>query len=61
VRNGEYEFTNGFNIKAILSLFAGVFVGLIGLFVSELRFLYDYAWFIGFGVALLCYLLVMKK
>ena len=61
VRNGEYEFTNGFNIKAILSLFAGVFVGLIGLFVSELHFLYDYAWFIGFGVALLCYLLVMKK
>ncbi|MBM4165392.1 MAG: NCS1 family nucleobase:cation symporter-1 [Ignavibacteria bacterium] len=61
LRNGEYEFSNGFNFKALLSLFAGVFVGLIGLFVSDLRFLYDYAWFVGFGVAMVCYKLIMKK
>ncbi|MBS4029054.1 MAG: NCS1 family nucleobase:cation symporter-1 [Ignavibacteriales bacterium] len=61
LRNGEYEFTNGFNWKAILSLVAGVIVALIGLFISELRFLYDYAWFVGVGVAGGVYVLIMKK
>ncbi len=60
-RNGEYEFTNGFNLKAIYALAAGVFVALIGLFVPSLRFLYDYAWFIGFAVSFIAYLLLMKK
>jgi len=38
-----------------------VFVALIGLFVDELRFLYDYAWFIGFAVAFVVYWVLMKK
>ena len=61
LRNGEYEFTSGINWKAILSLVAGIVVALIGVFVSELRFLYDYAWFVGFGVAAICYMVVMRK
>lgn len=60
-RNGSYEFTNGFNLKAIYALAAGVFVALIGLFVPSLRFLYDYAWFIGFAVSFIVYLIIMKK
>lgn len=60
-RNGEYEFTKGFNLKAIYALIAGVFVALIGLIVPSLRFLYDYAWFIGFAVSFIVYLLIMKK
>ncbi len=60
-RNGEYEFTDGFNLKAIYALIAGVFVALIGLMVPSLRFLYDYAWFIGFGVSFIVYFLIMKK
>ena len=40
-----------FNPRAIVALVAGVFVALIGLAVPPLRFLYDYAWFVGFFVA----------
>ena len=60
-RKGEYEFTNGFNLKAIYALAAGVFVALIGVFIPSLRFLYDYAWFIGFAVSFIVYLSIMKK
>jgi len=59
-RNGEYEYTNGFNLKAIYSLLAGIFVALIGLLIPEVKFLYDYAWFVGFAVSFFVYLLIMK-
>ncbi|GBD89275.1 putative allantoin permease [bacterium BMS3Abin03] len=59
--NGEYNYSKGFNLNAVYSLAAGVFVALIGLFVDELRFLYDYAWFIGFAVAFLLYWVLMKS
>lgn len=58
-RGGEYEYTKGFNPKAILALAAGVFVALIGLLVEQVRFLYDYAWFVGFGVAFIAYVMMM--
>lgn len=61
IRNGEYEFSSGFNLKAIVALICGVAVALVGLFVDDLRFLYDYAWFIGFAVAFLVYALIMKN
>lgn len=61
MRNGEYEFTNGFNLKAIYSLMSGVFVALIGLLVPSLRFLYDYSWFVGFAVSFIIYLVLMRK
>ena len=59
-RKGEYEYTNGFNPRAIAALCAGVAVALIGLIVPPLRVLYDYAWFIGFGVAAAVYVVLMK-
>jgi len=61
VRGGEYEFTGGFNMKAIYALAAGVVVALIGLQVEPLRFLYDYAWFVGFAVAFAVYAAIMKR
>lgn len=61
MRNGEYEFTNGFNLKAIYSLMSGVFVALVGLLVPSLRFLYDYSWFVGFAVSFIIYLVLMRK
>src|SRR4029077_2115947 len=47
VRGGAYEFRNGFNPKAIIALGAGIAIALIGLAVPPVRWLYDYAWFVG--------------
>jgi len=61
IRNGIYEYKRGFNPKGIISLAAGVFVALIGLIIPSLRFLYDYAWFVGFVVSFVVYYLMMKE
>jgi nucleobase:cation symporter-1, NCS1 family len=50
-RGSIYEFSGGFNIRAIAALAAGIAVALVGLVVPQLRVLYDYAWFVGFGVS----------
>jgi NCS1 family nucleobase:cation symporter-1 len=47
-RGGRYEYRSGFNGKAILALVLGISIALIGLGVPAVRFLYDYAWFVGF-------------
>jgi NCS1 family nucleobase:cation symporter-1 len=60
-RGGPYEYRHGINPIAILALAAGVIVALIGLFIPTLRFLYDYAWFVGFGTSSLIYLTLMQK
>jgi nucleobase:cation symporter-1, NCS1 family len=59
-RNGIYEYENGFNRKAIVALVAGVAVALSGLVVPALRLLYDYAWFVGFGVSGAVYVMLMQ-
>ncbi|WP_433966728.1 cytosine permease [Tunturiibacter gelidiferens] len=58
-RGGPYEYTRGINPRAIIALGAGVIVALVGLAVPSLRFLYDYAWFVGFFVAAASYYLLM--
>ena len=60
-RGGPYEYTRGINPRAIVALAAGVVVALIGLAVPTLRFLYDYAWFVGFFVAAASYYLLMLR
>jgi NCS1 family nucleobase:cation symporter-1 len=40
---------------------AGVTVALIGLMVPALRWLYDYAWFVGFFVSGAAYFLLMQR
>jgi NCS1 family nucleobase:cation symporter-1 len=42
-------------------LVAGVAVALIGLAVPAVRWLYDYAWFIGFFVSGSLYFLLMQR
>jgi len=51
IRGGEYEYSNGINYRAMGALAAGVAVALVGLVVPAVRFLYDYAWFVGFIVS----------
>ena len=60
-RGGAYEYRNGFNAKALFALTTGITVALVGLAVPALRWLYDYAWFIGFGVSGGLYVLLMKR
>ncbi len=58
---GIYAYTRGVNWNAIVALAAGIAVALIGLVVPSLRWLYDYAWFVGFFVAGILYLSLMKR
>jgi len=60
VRGGIYEYANGFNHRALFALAAGVTVALVGFFVPALHGLYESAWFVGFAVAALVYLLLMS-
>src|SRR5258706_5594410 len=60
-RGAAYEYLGGFNPKAVMALVAGIAVALIGLGVPTVRWLYDYAWFIGFVVSGGLYFLVMPK
>ena len=58
---GVYKYKNGFNLKAVYALLAGVIIALIGLVIPALGFLYDYAWFVGFAVSFFVYWILMKN
>ena len=69
--DGEYRFTNGFSIVALISLVTGALPSLPGFLVNVkllkadsvppfLTHLYNYAWFIGFAVAFTVYLVFRK-
>jgi nucleobase:cation symporter-1, NCS1 family len=60
-RNGQYEYSRGFNWTAVFSLAAGAGVAFIGLAVPALRVLYNYAWFVGFLVSFLAYFALMNR
>ena len=59
-RAGEYDYDRGVNWRGVASMAAGVTVALLGLAIPPLRWLYGYAWFVGFAVAAGCYLLLMR-
>jgi len=67
--NSQYRFTNGFSLIAIFTLIVAVLPNLPGFLVTVrllspasipalLVRLYDYAWFVGFGIAFVVYLLL---
>jgi len=55
--DGLYGRWNG---RALVALVAGVVAALAGLVIPPVRVLYDYAWFVGFGVAFLVYAALMR-
>jgi NCS1 family nucleobase:cation symporter-1 len=61
LRGSEYEYSGGFNWRAIGALVVGAAVALIGLVVPSIRFLYDYSWFVGFAVAFVSYFGLMRS
>jgi len=69
--SGEYQFRNGFSYVAIVALLLGALPSLPGFLVKVKQLspnhvpavlvnLFDYSWFIGFGVALTVYLALRK-
>lgn len=71
-RNGDYTYTNGFNMSAVIALILGILpngpgflttVGLVSkdLFPEWLSHLYNYAWFVGFGVSFAVYYFLMRS
>ena len=70
--NGEYTYSNGFNSKAIVALLVGILPNIPGFllqikaigadaFPQWVNHLYNYAWFVGFGVSGVLYYLFMRK
>lgn len=57
---GEYSYTNGFNPRAIIALILGIVGALIGKIVPSLSGVSDYAWFVGFGLSFVIYLLLNR-
>jgi NCS1 family nucleobase:cation symporter-1 len=60
-RGGAYEYSRGVNWRAMSALGLGVFVALVGLLLPALRWLYDYAWFVGFLISAGAYCVLMGK
>ncbi len=59
--DGVYTYSSGVNWRAVGALAAGIIVALTGLVIPLLRPLYNYAWFVGFIVAALVYLGLMRR
>jgi NCS1 family nucleobase:cation symporter-1 len=60
LRGQSYEYSRGFNWRAIGALALGAGTALVGLVVPALRPLYDYSWFVGFAVAFVTHYALMK-
>jgi nucleobase:cation symporter-1, NCS1 family len=58
VEGGEYPLVNP---PGMIALLAGISLALVGLFVAPLGPLYDYAWFVGFGVGAVVYLALARR
>lgn len=58
--DGEYRYSGGFNIAAVIALVVGVGIALIGKLEPSLAWLFNYSWFVGFGMSFVVYLALMK-
>lgn len=59
-RDGMYQYRSGINPRALAALGAGILIALCGLVIPALRWLFDYAWFVGFATAGIVYLISMR-
>jgi NCS1 family nucleobase:cation symporter-1 len=59
LRHASYEYSGGFNWRAIVALIVGAGTALMGLAIPLLRALYDYSWFVGFAVSFVAYYAMM--
>jgi NCS1 family nucleobase:cation symporter-1 len=59
--DGEYRYSSGWHIPGVVATLAGCGAAWIGLVVHPLRPLFDYGWFVGFGVAGALYLALARR
>jgi NCS1 family nucleobase:cation symporter-1 len=59
-RGGFYEFSSGVNWRAVAALALGCGVALIGKVIPAVAVLYNYAWFVGFGISFAVYYVLMR-
>ncbi len=58
--DGAYRYQNGWNLAAVVATLVGSGVALLGGFWEPLRPMYDWSWFVGFGLAGLIYWVMMQ-
>jgi len=58
--DGRYRYWGGWHMPGAVATIAGCAVAWGGLVIHLLRPLYDYAWFVGFGVAAFTYILLAR-
>jgi NCS1 family nucleobase:cation symporter-1 len=49
--DGAYRYTNGWNVPAVVATLVGAGVALLGAIWPPMRPIYDWSWFVGFGLA----------
>jgi NCS1 family nucleobase:cation symporter-1 len=57
---GAYRYQGGWNFRAVVATLAGCGFAWVGVVVPALHTLYEYAWFVGFGVSMLVYLALTR-
>ena len=58
---GAYRYSGGWHMPGVVATLAACTAAWIGVLVPGLRPLYDYAWFVGFGVSFGAYLALAKR
>jgi NCS1 family nucleobase:cation symporter-1 len=58
--DGAYRYTNGWNMAAVWATLAGAGVALLGAFWAPMKPIYNWSWFVGFGLAGGIYWLLMR-
>ncbi len=60
VTDGAYRYNRGWNFAAIFATLAGTVVALLGVFWEPMRPLYNWSWFVGFGLSGALYWMLMR-
>lgn len=59
--DGAYRYKSGWNMNAVFATLLGAGVALAGAFWSPMRVIYDWSWFVGFGLAGGSYWVLMRS
>jgi nucleobase:cation symporter-1, NCS1 family len=59
--DGAYRYSGGWHLPGVVATLVGCAAAWAGLVVPVMRPMYDYAWFVGFGVSLAVYLALARR